>query len=211
MPKPRRKIRFEVIPDPLPPPVTAEEARALAACVILGDKCAREALICGCLRLVADIVGGLLYSEHDRLYGLGGDDLYGIGCGELCKAVDSLKRTKSPQAYLRACVAGAIRDALTANAKRAMPPLSDFVPDWKESPFPERAAAPPLNDHEVEFVIDEYGEQALYKQYLRLRRYGATIKEAAEKIGRPKSSMGDWERRWVAQISEFFAASRRFQ
>ena len=211
MPKPKRKIKFEVVPDPLPPATTAKEAKTLAASAIAGDVNARERLICGCLRLVADIVGELLCSEQSRLCGLRGDDLYGIGCGELCKAVDRLKHAKSPQAYLRACVAGAIRDALTANAKRAMPPLSDFVPDWKESPFPERAAAPPLNDHEVEFAIEEYGQQTLYRQYLWLRRYGATIKEAAEKIGRPRSSMGDFERRWAAEISEFYAASRRFQ
>ena len=211
MPKPRRKIRFEVIPDPLPPPITAEEARALAACAIRGDKRARQALICGCLRLVADIVGDLLYSEQDRLCGLSGGDLYGIGCRELCEAVDSLKHAKGPQAYFRVCVRGAILDTVTTNVNTALPPLSDFVPDWKGSPFLEMAVAPPLNEHEVEFAIEEYGEQALYKQYLRLRRDGATIKEAAEKIGRPESSMGDFERRWAAEIAGFYAASRRFQ
>ena len=198
--KPKRKIRFEVVPDPLPPALTAEEARSLAVCAIGGDTMARERLICGSLRSVADIVGDLLYSEQDRLCGLRGEDLYSIGCRELCEAVNKLKSAEYPSAYFRCCVEGAIRDAITANAKRAMPPLSDSVPDWDESPFPEIEAAPPLNDREVEFAIEEYGQTEPCKQYLRLRRHGLTIRESAKRIGRPQSSMGDWERQWTKGI-----------
>jgi hypothetical protein len=96
-------------------------------------------------------------------------------------------------------VEGAIRDEITKHEAEAMPPLSDCVPDWNESPFPEREGSPPLNEHEVEFVIAEYGECPLYKKYLRLRLQGETIKDAAAMIGRPASSMGDWERRWAKE------------
>ena len=209
-PQRKRKIRFEVQPDPLPPSVTVAEARVLAARAIRGDTIARERLICGCLRLVADKVGKLLFSQQHRLHGLRGDDLYGIGCQELCQAADAMKHASNPTAYLRSCVEGAIRNAITAHKRRAMSPLSDLVSDWNESPFPELEGIPPLNDHEVEFAIEEYGETAQYKEYLRLRRHGLTIREAAERISRPKSSLGDWERRWAERISEFTAASRRF-
>ena len=191
----RKKIKFQVIPDPLPDPLTADEARALAACAIGGDKIARENLIVGSLEMVADIVGALLYSEQDRLHGLSGEDLYSAGCQELCEAVDKLKHAEYPAAYLRRCVDGALHDEITKHAEEAMPPLSDLVPDWEESAFPEIEGTQPLNEREVDFIIDEYGETDQFKQYLRLRRQGETIKKAAAMIGRPDSSMGDWERR----------------
>jgi len=177
-----------------------------------GDKIAREKLIAGSLRMVADVVGALLYSAQDRLHGLGGEDLYCVGCVELCGAVDKLKHAGCPTAYLRRCVEGAIQDEITKNEAEAMPPLSDEVPDWSQSPFPEREGSPPLNEHEVDFIIEEYGGGwPGHKEYLRLRMQGETIKDAAAMIGRPASSMGDWERRWAKEMSEFLAASRRFR
>ena len=206
-----KKIKFHVFPDPLPGALTANEAQTLAERAIGGDKIARERLIVGSLRIVTDIVGTLLYSEQDRLQGLSGEDLYSAGCEELCEAVDKLRHAECPTAYLRVCVEGRLRDEITKHEEGAMPPLSDYVPDWKESAFPEREGAPPLNEHEVDFIIDEFGETEQFKQYLRLRRDGETIKDAAAAIGRPASSMGDWERRWAKDILEFLAASRRFQ
>ena len=194
-----KKIKFHVIPDPLPEALSAEEAKAMAAHAIGGDKIARERLIVGSLRMVAEVVGALLYSEHDRLHGLGGEDLYSVGCVELCGAVDKLKHAECPTAYLWRCVEGAVKDEITKHEEEALPPLSDFVPDWNESPFPEMEATPPLNEHEVDFIIDEYGECPLHKKYLRLRKQGETIKDAAAMIGRPASSMGDWERRWAKE------------
>ena len=200
----KRKRKFAVSPDPLPPAVSPEEARDLAAEIIRGHA-ARERLVEGSLRTVAHVAGQLLASEDDRLHGLQGEDLYSAGCDGLVKAIDRLRDNDNPPAYLRKCVEGAIKDAITEHAKDAILPLSDLVKDFKDSQCPGLEAAV---EHDEEGIIETHGGQ--HKEYLRLRLAGMTIAAAAEKIGRAPSSMGDWERRWVREIRTELYERRRF-
>ena len=166
----------------LPPALTPDESKILTERLLSGDPLAREQLILGSLRLVAAIA-------HEA--GDWWEEAFSVGCVALVQAVDAIRDSRNPPAY----ISMRVRGTLCNQRQRPMRPLPKHL-----------VATQSPSETDIVDAIQEAAENATDLEMLYLRRDGLTLTEISERVDRPRSTVHDRFRYLRQKISDNFTA-----